>query len=283
MERRIWLITGVSSGLGKALAQTVMERGDVVIGTFRRQEQTDNFNRHYGPKGFGFTLDLTQSRKIAEVYQAVIEKFGRLDVLVNNAGFGLAGAIEETNGEEVSALFDVNFFAALQMTQAFLPLFRKQQSGHIIQISSHGGFKATAGFGIYNATKFALEGFSEALAQEVQPLGIKLTIVQPGPFRTHFAGAGFKVAGKTIEDYSATAGVFRSRMKAAHGNQEGDPRKAAAAIFDISCSEHPPLRLPLGRIALQSLEAKLKSVQHDIDNGRHIAAHVVYDDLPGTS
>src|SRR5690606_26357883 len=189
---------------------------------------------------------------------------------------GLAGAIEETSAEETRDIFEANFFGALRLTQMFLPLFRRQKSGHIIQISSHGGFKAFAGFGIYNASKFALEGFSEALAQELAPLGIKVTIVAPGPFRTHFAGPGFKVAGQTIADYKATAGAFREKIKSIDGKQEGDPHKAANAIYDITNLDTPPLRLPLGKIALHSIASKLESVQHDLDNYRHIAESAIY-------
>jgi short-subunit dehydrogenase len=199
-----------------------------------------------------------------------------VDVLVNNAGFGFAGAIEETSIEETREIFEANFFGTLQLTQTFLPLFRQQKSGHIIQISSHGGFKAFPGFGIYNASKFALEGFSEALAIEVAPLGIKLTIVEPGPFRTNFAGSGFKQAAEIIEDYNSTAGAFRERMKQVDGKQEGDPTKAAQAIIDIAKLDTPPLRLPLGRMAIVSLMSKLDSVQKDINNFKDIAENAVF-------
>lgn len=276
MKKKIWLITGISSGLGKALAQTVMEQGDLVIGTFRNQAQTGVFNDLHKDKAFALTLEISSAQQIESAFQLVKEKFGRVDVLVNNAGFGLAGAIEETSTNEVREVFEANFFGTLKLTQTFLPLFRQQKSGHIIQISSHGGFKAFAGFGIYNASKFALEGFSEALAQEIAPLGIRLTIVQPGPFRTGFAGSAFQFAEQTIKDYSGTAGVFREKIKGVDGKQEGDPDKAAKAIFDIAGLETPPLRLPLGKIALLSLSAKLESVKADLDNYRHIAEKVVF-------
>jgi short-subunit dehydrogenase len=184
MKQKIWFITGMSSGLGEALAQTVIERGDFVIGTFRSQMQADDFNTVYQSKAFAIKLDITKPNDTDQAYQLIVEKFGKIDVLVNNAGFGFAGAIEETSMEEAREVFEANFFGTLHLTQTFLPLFRQQKSGHIVQISSHGGFKAFVGFGIYNASKFALEGFSEALAQEIAPLGVKLTIVEPGPFRT---------------------------------------------------------------------------------------------------
>lgn len=276
MEHKIWFITGISSGLGKALAEAVIENGDFVIGTFRNQAQVDGFNNQYGQKAFSLVLDITKASEIESAYKTVIEKFGRLDVLVNNAGYGLAGAIEETTIEETKAIFEANFFGTLQMTQTFLPLFRQQKSGNIIQISSHGGFKAFAGFGIYNATKFAVEGLSEALALEVAPLGIKVTIVEPGPFRTQFANNGFKFAEQIISDYNTTAGTFREKIKGVDGKQEGDPGKAALSIIDIAKLDTPPLRLPLGKIAIVSLSTKMESVQKDIDNFREIAENAVY-------
>lgn len=276
MTSKIWFITGISSGLGKSLAQSVIDNGDFVIGTFRHQTQADLFNSQHKDKAFALTLDITKSEEIDQAFQLVSEKFGKVDVLVNNAGFGLAGAIEETSPAEVREIFEANFFGTLQLTQTFLPLFRQQKSGHIIQMSSHGGFKAFPGFGIYNASKFALEGFSEALAMEVAPLGIKLTIVEPGPFRTDFAGRSFRQAEKVIADYNPTAGAFRERMKQVDGNQEGDPVKASQAIVDITKLDAPPLRLPLGKVAIVSLMAKLDSVQKDLDHYKELAESVVY-------
>lgn len=179
--RKNWFITGISSGLGKALAQCVIESGDFVIGTFRNQSEVDGFNNIYQDKAFAFLLDITKSQDIQKVFGLLKEKFGKVDVLVNNAGFGFAGAIEETNEEETRKVFDANFFGVLETTRIFLPMFREQKAGHIFQISSHGGIKAFAGFGIYNASKFALEGFSEALAQEIEPLGSSLLSLNRGP------------------------------------------------------------------------------------------------------
>jgi NAD(P)-dependent dehydrogenase (short-subunit alcohol dehydrogenase family) len=184
MNRKIWFITGISSGLGKAIAQTAVEKGDFVIGTFRSQIQADVFNNQHKDEASALKLDITKPKEIQKAFQTIKKQFGKLDVLVNNAGFGFAGAVEEASDKEVRAVFEANFFGTLQVTQAALPIFREQKSGHIIQISSHGGIKAFPGFGIYNASKFALEGFSEALAAEVAPLSIKVTIVEPGPFRT---------------------------------------------------------------------------------------------------
>ncbi|MGE5109032.1 MAG: oxidoreductase [Sphingobacteriales bacterium] len=276
MQQKTWFITGISSGLGKSLAEELIHNGDFVIGTFRNQLQADAFNNLHKEKAFAICLDITKANEIQKAFATVKEKFERIDVLVNNAGFGFAGAIEETSSEEARKVFEVNFFAVLETTKAFLPLFRQQKSGHIIQISSHGGIKAFAGFGIYNASKFAVEGFSEALAQEIAPLGIKLTIVEPGPFRTNFAGNSLGLAATKIDDYNATAGAFRDRIKSIDGKQEGDPVKAARAIIDIAKLDSPPLRLPLGKIAIISIAAKLDSVQKDMSNYKHIAESAVY-------
>ncbi|KGD66913.1 oxidoreductase [Flavobacterium aquatile] len=274
--KKTWFITGISSGLGKALAQSVIDKGDFVIGTFRNQYQTDAFNNEYKDKAKAFTLDVTNFSNVKEVIEKIKSQFDNLDVLVNNAGFGFAGSIEETNEQEARDVFEANFFGSLHVTQNVLPIFRKQRSGHIIQISSHGGFKAFAGFGIYNASKFALEGFSEALAQEVSPLGIKVTIVEPGPFRTNFAGNSFKHASKIIEDYNTTSGLFREKIKAIDGIQEGDPNKAAEAIIQITKSEFPPLRLPLGKTAIATLNSKIESVANEIKEFKLLAESCTY-------
>ena len=277
-KKRNWFITGISSGIGKALAEVALKKGDFVMGTFRNQSQVNEFNKTHAGKGFAFLLDVTDYASIEKVVQRIEKDFLRVDVLVNNAGIGLAGAVEESSMEEARKIFEVNFFSVLKITNEFLPLMRKQRSGHIIQISSHGGLKAFAGFGIYNASKFALEGFSEALAQEIDPLGIKLSIVEPGPFRTNFAGKELGLAKKIIEDYSPTAGAFRKKLKGVHEKQEGHPQKAAKAIFDLVESDNPSLRLPLGKIALKTIKMKLDSVAADLEKNRKVAEGAVFDD-----
>lgn len=277
MKNKIWLITGISSGLGKALAESVIQKGDFVIGTFRKQFQVDEFNEKYSNNAFSILLDITDEESIKRNVKQLIAKFGRIDVLVNNAGVGFVGAIEETSMEEVRKVFEANFFGTLKLTQAILPYMRNKKNGHIVQISSHGGIKAFAGFGIYNASKFALEGFSEALVQEVEPLGIKVTIVEPGPFRTNFAGKGLGEAVKIIEDYSETAGAFRTKLKGVDGKQEGHPVKASKAIIDLVYSENPTLRLPLGKVPLMTIVMKLDSVKSDLEKNREIAERAVYE------
>ena len=273
---KYWLITGISSGLGEALANAVMQTNDFVIGTFRNQEQVDQFNKKHPEKGYAILLDITNQKNIAEGINTIISKFGRIDVLVNNAGIGFIGAIEESSLEEVRSVFEANFFGTLQLTQAVLPHMRKAKNGNIIQISSHGGIKAFAGFGVYNASKFALEGFSEALAQEVAPLGIAVSIIEPGPFRTKFAGNNLREAHLEIDDYAETAGIFRQKLKSVDGKQEGNPTKAALEIITLTQTEKPTLRLPLGKTALTTIAMKIKSITEDLEANREKAENAVF-------
>lgn len=254
-----------------------MQEGDFVIGTFRKQSQVEQFNKEHKNKGKAILLDIRQLDAIEEVVAQSIAAFHQIDVLVNNAGVGFVGSVEETSIEEAKEVFEINVFAALKLTQAVLPHMRQRGTGHVIQISSHGGIKAFAGFGIYNASKFALEGFSEALAAEVKPLGIKVSIVEPGPFRTNFASPSLGEAKEVIADYNATAGAFRSKLKGVDGKQEGDPNKAATAIVELSNAENPTLRLPLGKVALMTIGMKLDSVKADLEQHRATAAGAVFN------
>jgi len=277
MNNKIWLITGISSGLGKALAEAVIKKGDYVIGTFRKKLQVEAFNDKNIKNAHAIVLDITNDKQIKESIHLIINKYKKIDVLVNNAGMGFVGAIEETSMEEVRHVFETNFFGTLKLTQTVLPYMRKEKKGTIIQISSHGGIKAFAGFGIYNASKFALEGFSEAMAQEVAPLEIKVLIVEPGPFRTNFAGNGLGQAEKIIDDYSKTAGAFKTKLKGVDGKQEGDPVKAANAIIDLINSKNTTLRLPLGKVAIMTIGMKLESIQSDIERNKQIAISTIFN------
>jgi NAD(P)-dependent dehydrogenase (short-subunit alcohol dehydrogenase family) len=275
-SKKVWFITGASSGIGQALVQALHNTEHIVVATFRQASQVAAFNNENGSNSLAVLMDITNTTQIKDALAQAISTYGKIDVLVNNAGYGLAGAIEETSMQEARNIFEANFFGTLQVTQLALPILRKQQSGHIIQVSSHGGFKAFPGFGMYNATKFAVEGFSEALAAEVAPLGIKVSIVEPGPFRTNFAGSSFLHTGSTIDDYNATAGTFKTKMQAVHGNQEGNPAKAAEAIIHLAEQSNPSLRMPLGKIALLSLQAKLDSVKQDMELHRATAEGAIY-------
>ncbi len=276
MNKRIWLITGVSSGLGKAIAETVINKGDYVIGTFRKEMQQNEFNKKYEKRAKGILLDISNVNKIESTVEEIISEYGNIDVLVNNAGVGFAGAIEEASINEIRKVFEVNFFGTLKLTQSILPNMRKRKSGTIVQISSHAGIKAFAGFGIYNASKFALEGFSEALAQEVQNLGIKVFLIEPGPFRTNFAGRSLMQANKVISDYDETVGIFRNKLQAVHSKQEGDPYKAAKYILEHVNSENSTLRLPLGNVPLITIEMKIKSLQSDLEINRETSSKAVF-------
>lgn len=277
MAEKVWLITGVSGGLGRALAIEAANKGDIVIGTVRKPEQLDEFRNLIPGKTFSVKLDVTQHFQTKAVIDPVIEKFGRVDVLVNNAGYGLLGAIEEVNTREVREQFETNVFGALTVTQAVLPFMRKQKSGHIVQMSSAAGFRSSPGLGIYNASKFALEGLSEALAYEVAPLGIKVTIVEPGPFRTQFAGTSSIRAAATIKDYESTAWLRIKTIHQYNGKQLGDPKKAALAIIKAVESENPPLRLALGQYAVDAIKAKIESVVNDLTAWEDVGLNTNFD------
>jgi NAD(P)-dependent dehydrogenase (short-subunit alcohol dehydrogenase family) len=270
-SNRIWLITGVSGGLGRALAKEAAMQGEIVYGTLRKPEQIAAFNELVPGKTFGIQLDVNNHEQIKSVVEQIITQSGRLDVLVNNAGYGLFGAIEELSMEEARMQMETNFFAVLAMTQAVLPILRKQRSGHILQISSMSGLRANSGTGLYNASKFALEGMSEALALELQPLNIRLTLVEPGPFRTDWAGSSSVSAKNKIEDYELSSGARLRLLQSTSGKQPGDPAKAAKAILMAVNSEHPPLRLLLGKVALDAVRDKFRTVEEEFSKWEDIS------------
>lgn len=275
---KVWFITGASSGFGAELAKAIVEKGDKIVATFRKEEQANEFSQQHKDSAAGVVLDVTQTENIPAAFQRAIEKFGKIDVLVNNAGYGTLGAIEEFSMEEIRAQMETNFFGAIAMTKAALPIMRQQGSGHIVQISSQAGFRAGAGFGLYNASKFALEGFSEALALEVAPFGIRVTIVEPGPFRTEFLGTSMKPAAQKLEAYenSPVAATYKY-VNDNNGKQEGDPVKAAKAIVDYVYSDNKALRLPLGKAPVQAIRMKLKQVEDDLKANEGIAVSTVYE------
>lgn len=275
---KVWFITGASSGFGAELTKAILKKGDKVAATFRKAEQADSFSQQQKDGALGIVLDVTQTANIPGALQQAVDRFGRIDVLVNNAGYGTIGAIEEFSLEEIRAQMETNFFGAVAVTKAILPLMRQQGSGHIVQISSQAGFRASAGFGVYNASKFALEGFSEALAQEVEPFGIKLTIVEPGPFRTQFLAGSMKNAANKIEAYQNTmVGSMYQYQQDMNGRQEGDPVKAAKAIVDYVHSGKQNLRLPLGRVTIRGMRAKLAAVEKDITANESVAVSTVFE------
>ncbi|WP_328702344.1 oxidoreductase [Alicyclobacillus suci] len=276
-HRRVWLITGASRGLGNAIAQAALDLGDAVVATSRNPVATANSLIGQANQLLSLAMDVTDKQQIASAVQSAIAHFGRIDVLVNNAGYGLMGAVEEVSDEEARAVFDTNVFGLLAVTRAVLPILREQRSGHIVNISSVAGVAAGVGSGIYAATKFAVEGFSEALSAEVAPLGIHVSLVEPGQFRTDFLADSLKLAEKTIPDYDETAGQVVRALKERNGKQAGHPGKAAAAIIQLVQSERPTLRLPLGVDCLERMERKLSAVAADIESWRDIALHSEFD------
>ena len=273
MSNKVWFITGVSTGIGKELAEQAALAGNTVIGTVRKQDQIADINNLVSGKTFGYLLDVNDHAKVSEVINEVANKFGKIDVLVNNAGYGLFGGIEETSIQEARDQMETNFFGALAVTQAVLPIMRVQQSGHIIQISSIAGLTGTAGLGIYNASKHAMEGFTEALYYELEAFHIKVTLVEPGPFRTLWAGASMKYTQQEIDAYRNTrVGKTKGLMEARNGVQPGDPVKAALAIIKIAETDNPPLRLALGKIAIGAIQGKIALLNKDLTAWQELSA-----------
>ncbi len=261
---RIWFITGASTGFGRLLAEEVLKAGGKVVATARNRDKVADLEAKYPQMAKAFALDVTDAGQVDSAVAQAFAQFGRVDVLVNNAGYGLAGAIEEVSEAEYMPMFETNVFGLLRVTRAFLPYLRKQRSGHILNLSSIGGLVASPGMGYYNATKFAVEGLSEALAAEVAPLGIRVTIIEPGPFRTDFLGRSGVVAKTRIADYDATAGNMRKYFAENDGKQKGDPLRAVHAMMQVVESPTPPLRLLLGASALQRLRGKLANWEKEI-------------------
>lgn len=267
---RIWFITGASTGFGRALAEEVLKAGGKVIATARNRDNVADFEARYSQTAKAIALDVTDAGQVDSAVTQAFAKFGRVDVLVNNAGYGAAGAIEEVSGAEYMPMFETNVFGLLRVTRAFLPHLRKQRSGHILNLSSIGGVVASPGMGYYNATKFAVEGLSEALAAELAPLGIHVTIIEPGPFRTDFLGRSGVVAKARIADYDATAGNMRKYFAENDGKQKGDPLRAVHAMMQVVESPDPPLRLLLGASALQRLRSKLANWETEINSWEQV-------------
>ena len=274
---KIWLITGVSGGLGRALAQQAALEGNIVFGTLRKASQIEEFNQLVPGKTFGLEMDVNNHHRMEIIISHILGQFEQIDVLVNNAGYGLFGAIEEVSMEEARMQMETNFFSALALTQAVLPVMRRQHSGHIVQISSMAGIRSNPGMGLYNASKFALEGFSEALALETEHLNIKVTLVEPGPFRTLWAGASSIRSKKVIEDYNQTSGEMIKLINDYTGTQPGDPVKGAKAILKAVNSKNPPLRLALGKIALEAIRKKLVSLEKNYNDWEEVSLDTSFD------
>lgn len=268
---RAWFITGVKGGLGHAIARAALARGDVVSGTVRRAADAEWFTALAPGQSFGYVADVTHEAAVRATVEQSIASMGRIDVVVNNAGYGLFGAAEELTDAEVRAQFDVNVFGVWHVLRAVLPHLRVRRSGHVINISSLMGMITLGGAGAYCASKFALEGLTESLAYELAPFGVAVTLVEPGPFRTDFAGASAHFASHPIDEYTVGAGSQKQRLAKLHGAQPGDPRKLAAAVLKLVDTRDPPMRLVLGAEALQRVRARLAWVQHELDSNESIS------------
>jgi NAD(P)-dependent dehydrogenase (short-subunit alcohol dehydrogenase family) len=253
---KTWFITGASRGFGALAVERALAKGDAVVATARNPRAiTARFGDH--PNLLAVALDVTDETQAQAAIAAAIERFGRIDVLLNNAGFGLMGAVEEASAAEVEALYRTNVFGLLNVTRAALPQMRKQRSGRILNISSIGGYRAAAGFGVYSSTKFAVEGLSEALHAELAPLGIHVTVIEPGYFRTDFLDASsLSVSPAAIADYAETAGKVRQVATGLNHAQPGDPSKLADVLIAFADAPNPPVRLPLGSDTVKAIEAK---------------------------
>jgi NAD(P)-dependent dehydrogenase (short-subunit alcohol dehydrogenase family) len=262
---KVYFITGCSTGFGRNLALEALQQGNQVAVTSRNTDDVKDIVAQFPDTAVAIKLDVTNAAEVSAAVKQAQERFGRIDVLVNNAGIGYFGAIEESEEAEYRRMFEINFFGLASVTNAVLPIMRAQRSGHIVNISSVGGMVAFPGVGFYNATKFAVTGYSESLAKEVAPLGIKVTVVAPSGFRTDWAGRSANNTKTVIDDYAATAHTNQNTIRGYSGNQPGDPVRAAKAIIKAVESDTPPVRLLLGVGALKGTRNKIAEMQNDID------------------
>jgi NAD(P)-dependent dehydrogenase (short-subunit alcohol dehydrogenase family) len=274
--RKTWFITGAASGFGHAFAEHALAQGHNVVATARDAARLADLVALAPDRVLAAPLDVDVAGAAEAAVQAAVARFGRIDVLVNNAGYGVVGALEETPDAELRALMNTNFFGAMAVTRAALPVLRAQRSGAIVNISSLGGQLSFSGFSAYSASKFALEGASEALAQEVAPFGLKVLIVEPGQFRTQLAGSGMRHM-PVIEAYQPVVGATREFAHTMHNTQAGDPRKAAVAIERALNAEHTPLRLQLGDDAVDAVRAHAESLLKDMQAWEAVSRSTNFD------
>jgi NAD(P)-dependent dehydrogenase (short-subunit alcohol dehydrogenase family) len=274
----VWFITGCSTGLGRALAQRVLEHGHCAVVTARRADQISDIVADYAETALAVALDVNDHAQVDAAIAQAGEKFGAIDVLVNNAGYGYLAAVEEGDDREVRDMFETNFFSLVALIRKVLPGMRAHGSGHVINISSVGGLVGAASSGFYNATKFAVEGLTEALAKEVEPLGIRVTAIEPGPFRTDWAGRSLKQAEYPIAAYADTAAARRAQITGYSGKQAGDPVRAADAIIKVVESDDPPHNLILGKNGLDRVRSKLAALMQSIDDWEDVTLSADYPD-----
>ena len=271
-QTRVWFVTGAARGIGLRIVEAALANGDAVVATSR--DIASLRDRFAGNDALlPVALDVTDEKQAAAAVGAALDRFGRIDVLVNNAGFGLLGAVEEAGADEVRRLYETNVFGLLNVTRAALPSMRERRRGHVVNISSVGGFRSGPGFGVYCSTKFAVEGLSEALHGELAPLGVHVTVVEPGYFRTEFLDqSSLAVSPRILADYAATSGQVRERAVQINQKQPGDPRRLAQAMLALVASATPPLRLPLGTDTLQAIAEKNAHVADETAVWRELSA-----------
>ena len=268
---KIWLVTGSSRGLGRALTEAVLAAGDRVVGTARKPEQLDDLAAKYGDQVRAVALDVTDATAARDAVRTALDEFGGLDVVANNAGYANSASIEEMADDDFRAQVETNLFGVVNVTKAALPVFREQRSGHFLQFSSIGGRAGgTPGMGAYQTAKFAVEGFSEVLNNEVRPFGVKVTIVEPGGFRTDWGGSSMELAD-VHPDYETTVGEMHRRRIEMDGKQPGDPAKAAQAILQVVALDNPPLRLLLGTDALTLADSSSRSRADEAATWAHLS------------
>jgi NAD(P)-dependent dehydrogenase (short-subunit alcohol dehydrogenase family) len=273
---KVWFITGCSTGLGRSLAAAVLKAGYKAVVTARNKAQVEDISAGYPEHALALNLDVTDKQQIKSAVEAAAERFGRIDVLVNNAGIGYFAAIEESEEADYRRMFEINFFGLHDVTRQILPLMRKQRSGHIINIASIAGLMGFPAVGFYNATKFAVHGYSESLAKETAHLGIRVTVVSPSGFRTDWAGRSAKTSPLVIDDYKESAGQNKQNLRNYSGKQPGDPERAALAIISAAESETPPLHLLLGAAALRNARLKISNLKHDLDTWEAVSTGADY-------
>lgn len=279
MKPKVWIITGAGRGLGLEIARAASSSGDIVVATARSGAR-ELEARIAHPNLHVVELDVTDEAQAQTVAAETAAKHGRIDVLVNNAGYGLLSAVEEASDADVRRIYETNVFGLLKVTRAVLPVLRRQRSGHVINLSSVGGLVGSVGWGVYCSTKFAVEGLSEALSKELGPLGVHVTVVEPGYFRTNFLdSASLSRSANTISDYAETAGRMKSFATQMSYKQPGDPVKLAAAIVKLASSARPPVHLPLGGDALAAFHAKVSQFEHEIAEWQDVITGTNHDDV----
>jgi NAD(P)-dependent dehydrogenase (short-subunit alcohol dehydrogenase family) len=276
--KKVWMITGASRGFGREFALAALAAGDQVVATGRDAAQVSAAMGCTSPDLLTLTLDVTVESQAKAAAEAALARFGRIDVLINNAGYALLGALEECSMQELEAQFRTNVFGLFAVTQAVLPAMRQQGAGHIINLSSMAGFKGWPGSSVYSASKFAVEGLTESLAAEVAPFGIHVTMLEPGYFRTDLlSGASLSLAARELAAYDTVTGQMRRQIAGVSGHQPGDPAKLVRAVRQIVDSPHPPLRLALGSDAVDVAEHKLGAWQHELNQWRALSTSTDFD------